>query len=169
MWPGELVKDRLLVSVGHLVAAYEQGGHRHAQEGGDLQQSAAADAIGSLLVFLDLLERQFELIGKLGLSKPLLQTINPDIAANDLVDSVGPFASHKPSSFLTTKIYRTVFRCKITGWTCHGSGLQEIAPVLWREVPGLGRRLVAARYQDTGIFWSFCRSVGGTRDAPPQV
>src|SRR5215475_4049305 len=104
MWLRKLVKDRLLVSVGHLVAAFEQGGHRHAQEGGNLQQSAAADAIGSLLVFLDLLERQFELIGKLGLSKPLLQTINPDIAANDLVDMVGPFASHKPSSSLTTEI-----------------------------------------------------------------
>src|SRR5262249_9064078 len=99
MWPGELVKDRLLVSVRHLVSSYKQGGHRHTQDGGDLQQSASSDAIGSLLVFLALLERQFELIGKLRLSKPLLQTINPDIAANDLVHSVGPFASHKPSSF----------------------------------------------------------------------
>src|SRR4051812_24725703 len=86
MWLRQLVKDRLLVSVRHLIAASEQGRDRHAEEDGDLQQSAAADAIGSLLVFLNLLERQFELVGKLGLSEPLLQTIDADIAADDPVD-----------------------------------------------------------------------------------
>src|SRR5262245_46132252 len=95
MWLRQLVKNRLLVGVRHLVAALEQGGNRYAEECGDLQQSATADAIGAFLIFLDLLERQIELIGQFGLREPLLQTINPDIAANDLVDLVGPFASHQ--------------------------------------------------------------------------
>src|SRR5436309_12786624 len=96
---GELIEDRLLVGVRHLVTALEQGGDRHAQENGDLQQSPAADAIGPLLVFLDLLERQIELISKLSLSEPLLQTIDPDVAADDPVDRVRSLASHHNLSF----------------------------------------------------------------------
>src|SRR5215470_14769139 len=91
---GELVKDRLLVGVRHLVTALEQGGDRHAQENGDLQQSPAANAIGPLLVFLDLLERQIELIRKLSLSEPLLQTIDSDVAADNPVDRVRSLATH---------------------------------------------------------------------------
>src|SRR5262245_7507810 len=45
----ELVKDRLLVDVPHLVAALEQRRDWNAEEDGNLQQSAAADAIGPLL------------------------------------------------------------------------------------------------------------------------
>jgi len=98
MWPGELVKNQLLVGVRHLVTALEQGRDRNIQKRCDLQQSPAANPISPLLVFLDLLERQTEFIRKLCLSELLLQTINPDIAANHLVDRVGPFASqHKPS------------------------------------------------------------------------
>src|SRR5262245_20622491 len=103
MGPGELVKNRLLVGVRHLVTALEQGRDRNMQKRCDLQQSPAANPISPLLVFLDLLERQAEFISKLCLSEPLLQAINPDIAANHLVDRVGPLASHKPSSSLTTK------------------------------------------------------------------
>lgn len=83
---GQLVKNRLLVRIRDLVAAPEQRGDWHAQEHGDLQQSSAPDAISALLVFLDLLERQLELIRKLRLSEPLLETIYPDIAANDPID-----------------------------------------------------------------------------------
>src|SRR5215470_9025685 len=96
MWPGELVKNRLLIGVRHVITPLEQSRDRNTQKRCDLQQSPAANAISPLLVFLDLLERQTEFIGKLGLSESLLQTINPDIAANHLVDRVGPFASrHK--------------------------------------------------------------------------
>src|SRR4029077_3316675 len=91
MWLRQLVKDRLLVGVPHLVAALEQGGDWDSEEYCNLQQSAAADAIGSLLVFLDLLEREFELVGKLGLGEPLLQTIDADIAADDPVDRIRSF------------------------------------------------------------------------------
>src|SRR5262245_27761118 len=96
---GELVEDRLLVGVPHLVTALEQGGDRHAQEYGDLQQSATADAIGPLLVFLDLLKCEIELISKLSLGEPLLQTIDPDVAADDPVDRVRSLASHHNLSF----------------------------------------------------------------------
>ncbi len=88
MWLRKLIKDRLLVSVLHLVAAFEQGRDWHTKERGDLQQSATADAIGPFLVFLDLLECQLELIGKLGLRESPLQTIDLDIAADDPVDRV---------------------------------------------------------------------------------
>src|SRR5262245_35074796 len=110
MWPGELVKNQLFVSVRHLVTAREQGRDWNIQKRCDLQQSPAANPISPLLVFLDLLERQTELISKVCLSEPLLQTINPDIAANHLVDRVGPFASHhnlRPPE--QTKTYRTPF------------------------------------------------------------
>src|SRR5262249_9029642 len=102
MWLGELIKNRLLVGVLHLVTALEQSRDRNTYKRCYLQQPPAADPIGPLLVFLNLLKRQTELISKFRLSEPLLQTINPDIAANDLVDRVGPFASHhKASSSLT--------------------------------------------------------------------
>src|SRR5262245_49971849 len=96
---GELVKNRLLVGVSHLVAALEQRRDRHAEKYRDLQQSPAADAIGPFLVFLDLLERQIELISELGLSESLLQTIDPDIAADDPVDRVRSLARHHKPSF----------------------------------------------------------------------
>src|SRR5262245_8741427 len=95
----KLVKDRLLVGVRHLVAALEQGGNRYAEECGDLQQPATADAIGAFLVFLNLLERQLKLVGQLGLREPPLQTINSDIAADDPVDRVRSFARHHNPSF----------------------------------------------------------------------
>src|SRR5262249_16868538 len=95
----QLVKDRLLVGIRHLVAALEQGGNRYAEECGDLQQSATADAIGAFLVFLDLLERQIELIGQLGLREPSLQTIDSNIPADDPVDRVRSFARHHNPSF----------------------------------------------------------------------
>src|SRR5215813_8525152 len=96
MWPGKLVKNQLLVGVRHLVTALEQGRNRNVQKHCDLQQSPAANPVSPLLVFLVLLERQTEFISKLRLSELLLQTINPDIAANHLVDRIGPFASrHK--------------------------------------------------------------------------
>src|SRR5215467_11130896 len=100
MWPGELVKNQLLVGVRHLVTALEQGRDRNIQERCDLQQSPAADPISPLLVFLDLLERQAECISKFCLSEPLLQTTGPDIAANDPVDRVRPFP-HKFSPPIT--------------------------------------------------------------------
>src|SRR5262245_56477256 len=87
-------QNQLLIGVRNLVTALEQGRDRNTQKRCDLQQSAAANPISSLLVFLDLLEGQTELISKVCLSEPLLQTINPDIAANHLVNRVGPFASH---------------------------------------------------------------------------
>src|SRR5215510_4396942 len=96
---GELVEDRLLVGVRHLVAALEQGRDWHAEEDSDLEQSPAADAISPLLVFLDLLERQIELISKLGLGESLLQTIDSDVAADDPVDRVRSLASHHNLSF----------------------------------------------------------------------
>src|SRR5215467_9149338 len=95
----ELIEDRLLVGVFHLVAALEQGGDRHTEEHGDLQQPPAANAIGALLVFLDLLESQIELISKLGLSESFLQTIDPNIATDDSVDGVRSLASHHNPSF----------------------------------------------------------------------
>src|SRR5215510_5782170 len=113
MWPGELVKNQLLVGVRHLITALEQGRDRNIQKRCDLQQSPATNPISPLLVFLDLLERQTEFISKLCLSEPLLQTINPDIAANNSVDRVRPFACHhKPSSSLTTKPTGQYSRCE---------------------------------------------------------
>src|SRR5262245_45486626 len=94
MWAGELVKKRLLVGISHLVTALEQGGDCNTEKRCDLQQSPAANPISPLLVLLDLLERQTEFISKLCLGEPLLQTIYPDIAANDPVDRVRLFASH---------------------------------------------------------------------------
>jgi len=94
MWLGKLIKDRLLIEVGHLVTALEQSRDRNTQKRCDLQQSPAANPISPLLVFLNLLERQTKFIGKFRLSESLFQTINPDIAANDVVDRVGPFAHH---------------------------------------------------------------------------
>src|SRR5262245_1554572 len=94
MGPGELIKNRLLVGVRHLVTTLEQGRDWNTQKRCDLQQSPAPNPISPLLVFLDLLERQTEFISKLCLSEPLLQTIYPDIAANDPVDRVRLFASH---------------------------------------------------------------------------
>src|SRR5215471_6212439 len=99
MWLRELVEDRLLICIRHLVTALEQGRDRHTEEYRDLQQPAASDTIGSLLVFLDLLECQIELISELGLSESFLQTIDPDIAADDSVDGVRSLASHHNPTF----------------------------------------------------------------------
>src|SRR5262247_699184 len=96
MWPGELVKNQLLVGVRHLVTTLEQGRDRNIQKRCDLQQSPATNPISPLLVFLDLLERQTEFISKLCLSEPLLHAMDPDIAADDPIDGVGRLASrHK--------------------------------------------------------------------------
>src|SRR5579871_441393 len=49
------------------LAAIEQGRETHAERPGDLVESARTDAVGAVLVFLDLLERHPEMIAELGL------------------------------------------------------------------------------------------------------
>src|SRR5262245_39999540 len=84
-------QNQLLIGVRNLVTALEHGRDRAIQKRCDLQQSAAANPISYLLVFLDFLEGQTELIRKVCLSEPLFETINPDIAATHLVNRVGAF------------------------------------------------------------------------------
>src|SRR4051794_29521564 len=66
-------------------AAIEQGGERHAERAGDLAQAARADAVGAVLVFLDLLERHPEMIAERALAQAALQAADPDVSADQAV------------------------------------------------------------------------------------
>ena len=66
-------------------AAIEQGVERDIERAGDLAQAARADAVGAVLVLLDLLERHPEMVPERGLGQAALQAADPDVSADQRV------------------------------------------------------------------------------------
>src|SRR5262249_30593018 len=66
--------------------AIEQGAERHTQGAGHLDQSTRADAIGAILVLLDLLEREADPLCELGLREALLHPDDSDVVSDTDID-----------------------------------------------------------------------------------
>src|ERR1700761_8738296 len=88
--------------------ALRTGGHAlekrrdwHIQGCSDLRQTAGPYAIDALLVLLDLLERDADLVRKLGLRQPSIETKQPNPMTDRNVNVVCPFAAHSQYSFAT--------------------------------------------------------------------
>jgi hypothetical protein len=73
---------------------------RHLKDLGDVLQAAGADAIGPLLVFLDLLERQPEGVSEIGLAHIELEPPHTHAAANMLVDRIEGALGHRSTTGL---------------------------------------------------------------------
>jgi len=79
--------------------AFEEERHRDLQDMRDVLQAARAHTVRSLLVFLDLLERDPEPIAELLLGHSEHQPAHPDPAAYVLVDGVGDSLTIACSTF----------------------------------------------------------------------
>jgi hypothetical protein len=64
--------------------------HRYTKDLGQLMKAAGADAVGTLLVFLDLLERQSQTVGQLRLTEVEHKSTHADAATNMVVYRVTP-------------------------------------------------------------------------------
>jgi hypothetical protein len=74
--------------------AFEQERHRDLKDFGNLLQAAGADAVGALLVFLDLLEGQPERIAQSFLAHAHHEPAHAHAAADMSVNRIGRFAEH---------------------------------------------------------------------------
>ena len=75
-------------------SALEEERHRHLEDEGDLLQPARTDAIGALLVFLDLLKRQAKRIAQLLLTHAQHHAPHAHAAPDVLVDRIGGLFGH---------------------------------------------------------------------------
>jgi hypothetical protein len=72
----------------------EEERNRHLKDLGYVLQPAGANAVGSLLIFLNLLERQSKRVRKIGLAHFEHQTAHPHAAADMPVDGVKNASRH---------------------------------------------------------------------------
>lgn len=72
----------------------EQRRHREAEDFGNADKPAAADAIGPFLVFLHLLESDAEPVGELRLGQAFGHAPNADIAAHRGIDRIRALGGH---------------------------------------------------------------------------
>ena len=93
---GRRLRQHRLAGLGRRSALEEEGG-RHFQHPRQLLQPAGADAVGALLVFLDLLERHVEGFAEPALAHADHQPPHAQPRADMLVDRVGRFR-HRASS-----------------------------------------------------------------------
>jgi hypothetical protein len=75
-------------------SSVEEERHRHLKDLGYVLQSAGANAVSSLLIFLNLLERQSKRVRKIGLAHFEHQTAHPHAAADMPVDGVKNASRH---------------------------------------------------------------------------
>ena len=68
----------------------EEKRHRHTKDVRHQMKAAGADAVGALLVLLDLLERQSQTIGQLRLTEVEHKSTHADAATNMVVYRVTP-------------------------------------------------------------------------------
>ena len=68
--------------------------YRHIQNTGHFKQTAGTDPVGALLIFLDLLEREVEVLAELFLAHAHQHAAHPQPASNVNVDRVWHFRSH---------------------------------------------------------------------------
>ena len=78
-------------------APFEEGDDRHVEDGRDLEQPTASDAVFPIFVFLDLLERNADLPAELRLRYPAILAEHSNITTDQLVDVIA--AATFPHSF----------------------------------------------------------------------
>src|SRR4029077_1952686 len=84
-------------------SALEQERHRDLQHFRNLLDAAGTDAVGALLVFLDLLKGQPERFAELFLAHPQHDAAHPHPAANVFVNRVGCFRHLRYSLWTDTR------------------------------------------------------------------
>jgi hypothetical protein len=98
-------------------AAVEQGGERHIERAGDLTEATRADAVGAVLVLLDLLERHPEMLPKVGLGQAALQPADPDVSADQSIHWKRSFRHAVPRRLtLENPKSRTFTRTRVAYW-----------------------------------------------------
>ena len=100
---------------------------RDAEEARDLVEAAGADAVGALLVFLNLLESQAERLTELFLTHAEHDAAHADTAADILVNRVGRFGGHldTPGIARRSEATPTCLRRRYRQILLGGSGTNE--------------------------------------------